>query len=197
VKPMSPVVRTVANSIYFFVLIFGLYIIMHGHLSPGGGFQGGAVIASSFAMILVAHGTMRGFKLFKKDFFSLGESGGLFIFLCLAFAGIGTAFFFNALAGDGGLFGNDVDYGVNLGDLNTAGFIPLMNIAVGLEVLSAFGVILMSMFSWMKMCKEDQACDDEGVEGDPVPDVVEELAVEEMPPESPGEFIEVEEEVIL
>jgi len=34
--------------LYPFILMFGFYIILNGHLSPGGGFQGGAVLASVF-----------------------------------------------------------------------------------------------------------------------------------------------------
>jgi len=45
-KMMSKIVRTITNILYSSILIFGFYVIMHGHLTPGGGFQGGAVVAS-------------------------------------------------------------------------------------------------------------------------------------------------------
>ncbi|HJJ99748.1 MAG TPA: sodium:proton antiporter, partial [Methanocorpusculum sp.] len=38
-----------------FIFIFGFYIVAHGHLSPGGGFQGGAVIATGVALVLVCY----------------------------------------------------------------------------------------------------------------------------------------------
>ena len=40
---MSKIVRTLSNITFPFIMIFGLYVIAHGHLTPGGGFQGGAV----------------------------------------------------------------------------------------------------------------------------------------------------------
>jgi energy-converting hydrogenase B subunit I len=51
---LSKIVRTVANQLILFILIFGLYVIAHGHLTPGGGFQGGAVVVSGVVMLLVA-----------------------------------------------------------------------------------------------------------------------------------------------
>ncbi|PKP54943.1 sodium:proton antiporter, partial [Candidatus Atribacteria bacterium HGW-Atribacteria-1] len=53
-KEMSRIVRTVTNFVYGFIIIFGFYIIVHGHLTPGGGFQGGAVVGSAFALLLVS-----------------------------------------------------------------------------------------------------------------------------------------------
>ena len=51
---MSKIVRTITAIAFPISMIYGLYIIAHGHLTPGGGFQGGAVVASACAMILVA-----------------------------------------------------------------------------------------------------------------------------------------------
>ena len=48
------VITTVCRRLAPFVQLFGLYVIMHGHSSPGGGFQGGAILAASFIMLAVA-----------------------------------------------------------------------------------------------------------------------------------------------
>ena len=55
---MSKIVKTITNIAFPFIIIYGLYIIAHGHLTPGGGFQGGAVVASGLAMIVVAYGSI-------------------------------------------------------------------------------------------------------------------------------------------
>jgi len=144
-KEMSKIVKTVANFVYGFILIYGFYIIAHGHLTPGGGFQGGAVTASAFALILVSYGSVNSKKFLKKDIFSLFESFGLTLFILLAFSGLGITFFYNFLANYGSWFGDVAVIGVNPGNMNTGGLIPLMNIAVGLEVLSALGVIVLIM----------------------------------------------------
>jgi len=50
---MSKIVRTIVAIAFPVSMIYGLYIIAHGHLTPGGGFQGGSVVASACFMILV------------------------------------------------------------------------------------------------------------------------------------------------
>lgn len=53
-RQASPIVRTAVPVILFLALITGAYIVLHGHLSPGGGFSGGAVIASAFILRFLA-----------------------------------------------------------------------------------------------------------------------------------------------
>jgi multicomponent Na+:H+ antiporter subunit B len=96
---LSKIVRTVANQLILFIFIFGLYIIAHGHLTPGGGFQGGAVIVSGMVMLLVAFNHQEVKKVLRERVLSIMESTGALIFIGLAFAGIGTAFFYNLLVG--------------------------------------------------------------------------------------------------
>ena len=94
---MSKIVRSVANLLAPFVFIFGLYIIMHGHLTPGGGFQGGAVIASGVALLIVAFGSDSIHKKLKEHNLSVLESSGALIFIGLAFGGLAVVFFYNFL----------------------------------------------------------------------------------------------------
>jgi len=155
-KEMSRIVKTVTNFVYGFIIIFGFYIIVHGHLTPGGGFQGGAVVGSAFALLLVSYGSLNSKKFLKKDIFSLFENSGLTLFIVLGFLGLGITFFYNFLANSGGWFGDAAVIGVNPGDMNTGGVILLMNIAVGLEVLSAFGVIILTMASGAEFTKKKE-----------------------------------------
>jgi energy-converting hydrogenase B subunit I len=143
---MSVIVRTVTRFTYGLAIVFGFYVIMHGHLTPGGGFQGGAVVASAFALLLVAFGAagIKG-RLNKKLLQSLEEVGAL-AFIGLAFAGIGTAFFYNLLASSGTpFFGVPVAFGPNAGILNSGGLVPLMNWAVGLKVMTGIACIVIVM----------------------------------------------------
>lgn len=143
---MSLIVKNVACVLLVPVMVFGLYVILHGHLTPGGGFPGGAVMATLVALLLVAFGS-RTLKLaLKKSFFSAVEALGLVFFLLLAFFGLGRSFFNNFLANSGGLFGLPVAFGSNSGFLMTAGVIPLMNIAVGIEVFAALSLIMIMVF---------------------------------------------------
>lgn len=144
-REMSRIVRTVATLFYGFVIIFGFYVIIHGHLTPGGGFQGGAVVASAFALLLVSYGNQGVKNFIKKDILSIFESMGLTLFIAIASLGLGVTFFYNFMANSGGLFGNQAVIGINPGDLNTGGTVAAMNVAVGLEVLAALGVIVLIM----------------------------------------------------
>jgi len=142
---MSKIVRTITNILYSSILIFGFYIIMHGHLTPGGGFQGGAVVASGIALVLIAYGYDTVKSWMKKSNLSVLESIGALGFIGIAFLGIGTTFFYNFLANSGGLFGDPTVIGINPGNLDTSGVLPLMNWAVGLKVLAGLGSIVLLM----------------------------------------------------
>jgi multicomponent Na+:H+ antiporter subunit B len=142
---MSKIVRSISNLLLPFILIYGFYIILHGHLTPGGGFQGGAVVASGLVMVLVAYGSERFASWVKEKHLSVLESIGALGFISLAFLGLSTAFFYNFLAGKGGLFGDIPPEGPNPGALNTAGTLPLMNLAVGLKVIAGLASIVLVM----------------------------------------------------
>jgi energy-converting hydrogenase B subunit I len=141
---LSKIVRTVANQLILFILIFGLYVIMHGHLTPGGGFQGGAVIVSGVVMLLVAFSSKDLQKSLRERFLSIMESTGALIFAILGFAGIGTVFFYNFLVGTS-IFGRIPPTGPNPGDIWTGGVIPLMNLAVGLKVVAGLSAVVLAM----------------------------------------------------
>lgn len=153
---MSKIVRITANVLYPFALTFGIYVIIHGHLTPGGGFQGGAIVASAFTMLIVAYGTKSLNFLLSKNTFSIIENFGAIAFICIAFLGIGATFFYNFLANSGTIFGNSLEFGPNFGDINTSGVLPLMNFAVGLKVLSGVAVILIVMLFADELNKGDE-----------------------------------------
>jgi len=153
---MSRIVRTAADFVYPFVLIFGLYIVAHGHLTPGGGFQGGAVIATGCALVIVAYSYAEVRQWLSGKVLMGQEVIGLLGFIgvaLLAFA-FGQVFFFNYLNASGSLFGTPVPYGINAGELNTAGVLPLMNFAVGIEVWGGLTLVILYMLSAFSADKE-------------------------------------------
>ena len=150
---MSKIVKTMVSIALPLTLIYGLYIIAHGHITPGGGFQGGAVVASGLAMLVVAYGSVWAMDRVKKKHLSLDqtlESIGAIGFIGLAFLGLifGNMFFNNFLVRDDFLFG---EIGNGLGNINTAGLLPLMNFAVGLKVIAGlFGIVLLMAYATSK-----------------------------------------------
>jgi len=147
---MSKIVRTITAVTFPFAMIYGLYVIAHGHLTPGGGFQGGAIVASACAMIMVAFGSKWTLDKIKEKRLSVLESVGAVAFIGLAFLGLifGGVFFSNFIAGDdiaSPLFDNAA---LGMSDINTAGVLPLMNFAVGLKVIvGLFAIVLVMAYA--------------------------------------------------
>lgn len=59
---ISFILVCISRFLYPFILLFGFYIIVHGDTSPGGGFQGGAIIATAFILTYFIH-TKKTFKI--------------------------------------------------------------------------------------------------------------------------------------
>ena len=55
----DPIVRTMCKFVIPVILVFGIYILLNGHLSPGGGFSGGAILASAFIIFAMVWGEER------------------------------------------------------------------------------------------------------------------------------------------
>jgi len=147
---MSKIVKTISGIAFPFITIYGLYVIAHGHLTPGGGFQGGAIVASGCAMVLVSYGAKWTIDRVKEKNLSILESLGAVCFVLLAIMGLGlgTVFFNNFLVGTNSLFGMVPAVGSGLADINTGGVIPLMNFAVGLKVIAGlFGIVLVMAYA--------------------------------------------------
>jgi len=54
-KPSSSLLQTGSKFLFPLVVLLGIYVFIHGHLTPGGGFQGGAIIATGFLLMLIAY----------------------------------------------------------------------------------------------------------------------------------------------
>ena len=63
---MDVIIRTIVKGVFPFIVMFGLFIIFHGHLTPGGSFPGGAIVASGFALVAVAFGIKKAEHLISE-----------------------------------------------------------------------------------------------------------------------------------
>jgi multicomponent Na+:H+ antiporter subunit B len=126
-KGMSLIVKTITSWVKGLIFLFGLYIIFFGHLTPGGGFPGGVIIAASYILLTLGFGSEFSLKNISKAVASELDSIGALLFLVIATLGIfmGNAFFINYI--------HKFHPGENFRFLS-AGTIPLCNIAVGLKV---------------------------------------------------------------
>ncbi len=92
------IIRTVCRLLIPFIQLFGLYVIAHGHSSPGGGFQGGVILGASFILLSLSHGIEELRKRMRIRTILILTSLGVIIY-----AGIGFACLF--------LGGKYLDYG--------------------------------------------------------------------------------------
>jgi multicomponent Na+:H+ antiporter subunit B len=110
------------------------------------------VIATGGALVIVAYNYKEVTGWLKKNVLTGQEVSGLvgFIGVGLLALAFGQVFFFNYLVGSGSVFGMPVPYGINAGELNTAGIVPLMNFAVGIEVWGGLTVVILYMLSGLE-----------------------------------------------
>jgi multicomponent Na+:H+ antiporter subunit B len=136
-KGMTVIVKKVTQIICGVIFLYGIYIIIHGHITPGGGFAGGAIVAGSFILLILAFGSE--FLSLKKEETgsSILESSAILIFLIIAALGM-------IIGGVGIFFVNFLPKGT-IGQLISAGVIPLYNIAVGMEVAAALLTIFLAL----------------------------------------------------
>jgi len=114
------------------ILLFGAYVFTHGHLTPGGGFQGGAIIASAILMALLSNPLQK----FSHRLISLIESTSGIAFVTIGILGVLLA---------GGFLDNRILPLGTFGDLFSAGAIPVIYTFVGLKVGAEFSSMLVSL----------------------------------------------------
>ncbi|MBN1884239.1 MAG: hypothetical protein JW876_01785 [Candidatus Krumholzibacteriota bacterium] len=136
-KGMTPIVKTIVRFAMGIIVIFGAYIVLYGHLTPGGGFAGGVILACGYIILTLAFGKELALGKLSNTGASILDNSGALLFVSIGLLGyLGGVFFLNFLP-KGRMF-----------DLVSAGTIPLCNIAIGLKVTaSVFAVfIALSIF---------------------------------------------------
>lgn len=114
------------------ILLFGAYVFIHGHLTPGGGFQGGAIVASAILLLLLSNPLQR----VSHRMIAVIESASGVTFVIIAVLGILLA---------GGFLDNRILPIGNFGELFSAGAIPIIYTLVGLKVGAEFSSMLVSL----------------------------------------------------
>jgi multisubunit Na+/H+ antiporter MnhB subunit len=135
-KGMTLIVKKTTQLIAGMIFMYGIYIIVHGHLTPGGGFAGGVIIAGSMILVTLACGGDF-LKLIREEAeTTIVESLATLMIIIIAASGFifGTRIFFN----------NFLPKGV-VGQLISAGVLPLYNICVGTEVAASIFIIFLSL----------------------------------------------------
>jgi len=132
-RGMTPIVKTITALLIGFIMLFGFYIILTGHLSPGGGFAGGIVCAAGLLLVVLAFGADTVKERMGHNMAVLWEGLGAIGFLAVALLGFITGTFFAHF------LRHDVGF-----KLFTGGSMLFSNLAIGLKVgAGLFGAFLM------------------------------------------------------
>ena len=131
---MTLIVKTITRLTVGLILLYGIYIVLHGHLTPGGGFPGGVIIALSFIHIMLAFGRDTALRRLNKLRASFFESLGAIMFLGIALLGFLGGYFFLNFLKKGEPF-----------SLFSAGIIPLCNIAIAFKVGAGLFLIFVAL----------------------------------------------------
>ena len=127
----SHILRTGCRFLFPLILLFGAYLFVHGHLTPGGGFQGGVVIASGFLLTYLGCAEMRVRKAGLNAVESL--AGTVFVIAGLVGLALGGDFLMNFLPkGTANM-------------LFSAGLIPIIYVCIGLKVGSELAGIVANL----------------------------------------------------
>ncbi|MFC1490208.1 MnhB domain-containing protein [Candidatus Latescibacterota bacterium] len=138
---MSLIVKTISRLVLGFIIVFSASVILYGHISPGGGFAGGVMLAAGFVLLVLAFGEKKVLDIVGKKFMSGWDSFGLlslFEFICIGLIG-------------GFALKHYISEGEPL-QLISAGTIMWSNLIVGIKV----GVFLLAVFMAFAVFKIDK-----------------------------------------
>ena len=134
-RQQSLIVTTVCRRLIPFIQLFGLYVVIHGHTSPGGGFQGGVILAASFILLAIAYGIEEMRQRFPLTALTVFTSTGVFLF-----AGIGVLCVL--------LGGNFLDYSVLPGAEPRSLGMLVIEVGVGITVMAAMVSIFYELITF-------------------------------------------------
>jgi multicomponent Na+:H+ antiporter subunit B len=131
-RKSSEILQTASKLLVPILMVLGIYIFVNGHLSPGGGFQGGAVIATAFVLMLMTNPQSK----LNHKIISFVESVSGVAYIFIGILGIVLA---------GGFLDNHIlSLGV-FGTILSAGAIPIIYLFVGLKVGSELTSIVSNL----------------------------------------------------
>lgn len=146
IKVKNVILKSAADFFTPISLMFGFYMIFHGHLIPGGGVQGGIIITAAIILICFGYDYESTRKLFRME--SLIKNGAIGAVFYTSFAIVGLFFFAN--------FCRNIFFGMGrVGELFSSGTTFLMNISLGYIVLTGMGYLILLMLGLLPPEKND------------------------------------------
>ena len=136
---MTIIVKTITDFVVGFIVLFGAYIVLYGHITPGGGFAGGVIVACGFILIMLSHGRDVAYARLGEKTASILDSAGALAFLTIAWLGVSGGYFFLNVFAKGTPF-----------RLLSSGTILANNLAIGLKVASSLFLVFSALAVFRK-----------------------------------------------
>jgi len=136
---MTIIVKTITDFVVGFIVLFGAYIVLYGHITPGGGFAGGVIMACAFILVMLAQGRDVAFQRLGEKTASVLDCIGALAFLGIAWLGLWGGYFFMNVLMKGTPF-----------RLLSSGTILANNIAIGLKVASSLFLVFSALAMFRK-----------------------------------------------
>ena len=133
-RGMTLIVKTITDFVAGFIVVFGAYIVLYGHLTPGGGFAGGVIMACAFILLMLAHGSDVAYSKLPERVAHIMDSAGALAFLLIGWFGLTAGFFFLNVFGKGEMF-----------KLLSSGMILPLNIAIAFKVGSSLFLVFSAL----------------------------------------------------
>jgi multicomponent Na+:H+ antiporter subunit B len=142
---MSLIVKTVTRVTIGIIFLFGGYIVAHGHLTPGGGFAGGVILALAYVLHVLAYGERETRERLSMKWASIIESLGGLLFLFVALLGLAGGYFFLNVLPKG-----------TPGDIFSAGIIPLCNLAIMFKVGAGLFAVFLVLVTFRVAARKEE-----------------------------------------
>ena len=153
----SAILKLISLPISIILICLGVTTILGGHITPGGGFQGGAMIASGVILSVLVYGLGNSPLEFSHTFIEIFESVGALGYIVLGFVGLfaGGFFLYNVGADLLNIIPPNIQAVFHYPDVTNAGIIPYLNIFVGLKVFAGLSAIAIAFTGFKKLEERD------------------------------------------
>ena len=134
---MSVIVRNSSRLVSPFLVAYGAYLIINGHITPGGGFQGGVILAVSVILLITSNGYKAVREVFSVKQVKMIESFSALGIITISIIGLAFgAYYLNFLRGG------------EPGTIFSGGTVVLFNILIGLKIGAAFTLLFYVLLRW-------------------------------------------------
>jgi len=158
---MSTILKLFVFPISLIIILIGINTILGGHITPGGGFQGGAMIAAGIIFCIIVYGLEESPIKISHNFMASLESAGALGYVFLGLAGlVFSGFFMYNLGVDlYHIVPQFISNLFNYPDPTHAGIIPYLNFVVGLKVLVGLSAVVITFLESDKLLGKDEQSD--------------------------------------